>query len=557
MPSPQEIEAQLTGPGGPFEIVDEQVLGERMRVFRARLASLREMLSASAAHGDKEYLVYGERRITFAQHLDQVAHLARALRERYGVRAGDRVAILAANCPEWILAFWATTSLGAVLAGLNGWWAEDEIRYGIDDSEPRVLIGDRRRLARLGSGDPGVPVIEVESDFEKLIRADAPVDLPDEPINEDDAACILYTSGTTGRPKGAVLAHRAILGCVQLQTLNAVRGMMVAAAAGLRPSAPPRPPCQLLTTPLFHVSGLFTGAAMMLSAGARLVLRGGRFDAEDVMRLIEREQVTSWTAMGPMAHRVLEHPRREDYDLSSLTNLGSGGAPMSDELQQQLRETFPTAGTNMGLGYGLTESGALATIAFGAELAAHPKSVGRPLPTIEVEIRDPAGQRLPEGRGGEIYVRSPILMREYWRKPEATREAILPGRWLRTGDFGRLEDGRLYINARARDLILRGAENIYPVEIEHRLEAHPAVAEAAVVGVEHRELGQEVKAIVVPRAGQPPSEDALARWVGEKLASFKVPAHWELRDEPLPRNAAGKVMKQVLLGESDNPFIDE
>jgi acyl-CoA synthetase (AMP-forming)/AMP-acid ligase II len=245
------------------------------------------------------------------------------------------------------------------------------------------------------------------------------------------------------------------------------------------------------------------------------------------------------------------------YDLSSMSNIGGGGGPTSPEIQRRLREVFPEGGRGMGLGYGLSESVTAVAVINGDELLAHPTSVGRPVATHEIEIRDPDGKPLSEGVEGEIYIRSPYLMREYWRKPEATREVLVAGGWLRTGDIGHFEDGRLYINSRARDMILRGGENIYPIEIEQRLEAHPDVAEAAVLGVDHEELGQEVKAVVVARAGARLETQALAAWVGATLAAYKVPAHWELRAEPLPRNAAGKVLKNVLAGAAQNQFVEE
>jgi len=552
-----EIDARLTGPGGPFEIVEEPVLGERLRVFKSRPRSLRELLAGSAAHGEREYIVHGERRIGYADHLRLVASTARALRELHGVRPGDRVAILAENRPEWITAFWASVSLGASVAALNGWWSADEIAYGVDLSAPKLLIGDRKRLARVADRDLGTPVLEIESAFEKLagFAPDAP--LPDEPIGEDDPAVILFTSGTTGRPKGAVNTHRGICGFVQTTMLNGVRLSIWAAERGTPPEADPPATAALVTAPLFHLSGLYAGAIMMLAIGAKTVWRSGRFDPEDVLRLIERERITSWAGLGAMAPRVLHHPRLGDYDVSSLRNVGSGGAPTSPALLERIKQVAPTGARARGLGYGLSE--AVATIAMigGEELDERPTSVGRIQPTFEVEIRDEHGRPLPEGREGEIHARSPYTMLGYWRNEEATRKALRPGRWLATGDIGRLEGGYLYINSRARDLILRGAENVYPAEIEHRLEAHPAVAEAAVVGVDHPELGQEVKAIVVPRRGARLDPAELARFVGEALAPFKVPAHWEVREELLPRNAAGKVLKNVLTGEASNVFVEE
>jgi long-chain acyl-CoA synthetase len=555
--TPAEIDERLTGPGGPFEIVVEDVLGQRMQVIKSRARSLRELLLRSRAQGAKEYIVHGARRIRYDEHADLVASVAHALRDRYGVRPGDRVAILAENCAEWLIGFWATVSIGGVVAALNGWWQADEILYGVEDSQPSLLIADRKRLARLGGRDPGVPVLEIESQFAELERFRRGAELPEVEIAEDDPAVILYTSGTTGRAKGAVNTHRGICGFVSVGQLHGVKNMLLAAAQGVQAPPVQYPTCALLTVPLFHLSGLYSGAVSMLAAGGKTVWRSGRFDPADVLRLIEAERVTVWSALGNMAHRVVSHPDVERYDLSSVQNVGSGGGPTSREIQERLRKVFPRGGANMGIGYGLSESVTAVAMISGEELLRFPDSVGRPAPTHEIEIRDASGGALPEGAQGEIHIRSPYLMLGYWRKPEATAEVLLPGRWLRTGDIGHFEEGRLFINSRARDMILRGGENIYPVEIEHRLEAHPQVAEAAVFGVDHPELFQEVKAVVVPMPGAAPEPAALAAWVGEALAAHKVPAHWEIRREPLPRNAAGKVMKQVLRGDARNAFVEE
>jgi acyl-CoA synthetase (AMP-forming)/AMP-acid ligase II len=554
MATVEEIDAKLTGPGGIFEIVEEDVLGERMRVFKSRKRSLRELLFDSSNHGDKEYIVLGDRRISYAEHLRLVASTARALQERYGVGPGDRVAILAENHPEWIITFWATISLGGIVAALNGWWTTDEIRYGIELSDPKVVVGDRKRLERLGSQRLVVPSIEIESDFVSLLRHDPGAELPSHPIAEDDPAVLLFTSGTTGRPKAAVNTHRGVCGFVHVAFLNGLRSMMLAADERGE-IAPPPSTCALMTVPLFHLSGLYTGAVMMLAAGAKTVWRLGRFEPVDVLRLIEKERVTTWAGLGSMAPRVLHHPDLEKYDLSSLRNLGSGGAPTSLALQERMRAV--AGERSVGIGYGSSESVTAVAMIGGEELQQYPTSVGRPQPTHQIEIRDAAGRVLPEGREGEIFIRSPYVMLEYWRDSQATAKALQEGRWLATGDIGRLESGRLYINSRARDMILRAAENIYPVEIEHRLEEHPSVAEAAVVGVDHPELGQEVKAIVVPASGATIDTSQLAQWVAEKLAPFKVPASWEVRSEPLPRNAAGKVLKNVLTGETENRFVEE
>ena len=552
----EEIEAQLTAPGGPFEVVEESVLGEVIPVFRQRPRSLRSILEQSAAHGEAEYIVCDDLRLSFAEHARVVASVARGLRERFGVSKGDRVAILAANCPEWVVSFWAAVALGAVAVGLNGWWVRDEILHGLRDSEPKLLIGDRKRLGRLASGDLSLPVVEIESDFEKLWHHDLGVPIPDDPIDEDDPATILYTSGTTGRPKGAVNTHRNIVGLSRVQIYYGVRALMLAAAEG-RAGPAGVENCSLINTPLFHVSGLYASAVTLLASGVKTVWTTGRFDPVRCMELIEREQVTNWGPMGTMLYRVVNHPDIGKYDLSSLRSVGSGGAPLSRELRQRMCEVLPNVRSQIGIGYGLTEGASLATINFGEDLERYPDSVGRPLPTVQVEIRDAEGNPVSEGCEGEVHLRGPQVMKEYWRNPQATAETVLAGRWLRTGDIGRLEQGRLFIDSRKRDLILRASENVYPAEIELCLEAHSSVREAAVVGVPHPELGEEVKAFVVAVEGAVLDTQELEAWVRERLAYYKVPAHWELRREAMPRNAAGKIMKHVLIGDAENPFVEE
>ena len=538
-------EADLLAPGGPFEMRVETVLGERMRVFKNRPPNLRTWLADSAQRGDADYLVFDApdaRRLSYREHLARVASVARALQERYGVQKGDRVGILAANCPEWILAFWASMSLGALPVGMNGWWAGDEIRFALSDCQPKVLIADRKRLARLDGADPGMPVITVEEDFRALEEHDLTAALPNVPLDEDDATAILYTSGTSGRSKGVVHTHRNVIALVMLQLFHGARMMRVATPL---PADVQR--CSLVSNPLFHVSGLYTQVVTSLVTGAKTVWTRGRFDPQRVLELIQQERVTSWSPHGSMGPRVVHHPDVAKYDLSSVLNLGSGGAPVPRPLQEALRATFPNASSTLTVGYGLTEGTALACIAFGADLAAHPDSVGRPMPTVELEIR----------AAGEIYLRGPLIMKEYWNRPDETAASIKAGRWLRTGDIGRIADDRLYVESRKRDLILRGAENVSPVEIERRLEAHPAVREAAVVGVPHPELGQEVMAFVVPNGDAPLTADALTAWVAQALAYFKVPSKWELRDTPLPRNASGKLLRRVLTDGGDSGFIED
>lgn len=551
-----KAEASLLAPGAPFEVEEVSYLGERILAFKNRAPHMRALVERSAAFGDREYAVFSskdaERRLTYADHARIVANVAASFERDFGVKPGDRVAILAENRAEWLLAFWATVSLGGVAVGMNGWWTGDEIRYALADAKPRVLVVDRKRLARLEGRDAGVPVACIEDDFGALETRHEGAPLPDRPISPEDPAIILYTSGTTGRPKGAVHTHFNVTSMVMTSAFHGAR--MIVSTQGTPPSTQP---VALVTSPLFHVSGLHAAAIGSLAGGAKTVWPMGRFDAELTLGLIQRERVTGWGYTATILHRLLSFPRIAEYDLSSMKLVGGGGSPIPPALQKRARAMIPSTEDTLGVGYGLTEGTAFTCLAAGEELTLHPESSGRPLPTVQVEIRDANGAVVAEGVDGDIHVRGPLVMREYFGNPEATAESILAGRWLRTGDVGCLRDGRIYLASRKRDLILRGGENVYPAEIEIRLEEHPSIAEAAVVGVDHAELGQEVKAVVVPIPERPLDTNDLARFVGEKLAYFKVPAHWEIRTEPLPRNATGKVLKHLLSAGSTAQFIEE
>lgn len=548
----------ICGAGGFFETAVEEVLGEQHEVFVSRARSLREYVEQTANFDEREFLVLEDQRLTYQEFRHQVWSAAKALQEDFGIQKGDRVAILAANCPEWAVAFYAAASIGAIVSAFNGWWTPAEIEYGIQHSTPKALIGDARRLERLeeiADLPQDLRIINIDGDFVSLLRHAPDASAPQVPIDEDDPALILYTSGTTGRSKGALISHRALIGFVQTAMANGfIRSTAeanlqkdLAALEGREPPASPSPPPQAIvmgTSPLFHVSGLHAGILMHIVIGGKIVYRRGRFDPEHVLQLIEKEKITSFSSIGSMATRVIRHPNFRKYDISSLRTTGSGGSPTSPALQQLLRDSFPTAASSLGAGYGSSESTAVITNIGGSEYLERPESCGRIGVGMEIEIRDENDQPLPANQEGEIHCRSAYTMLEYWDNPEATAQTIKPGRWLATGDIGRLDDdGYLFINSRARDMILRNAENIYPIEIEYRLDAHPDVEESAVVGVDHPEMGQEVKAVVVPIAQRQVTKDQLAAWCAETLAAYKVPTIWEIRTDPLPRNAAGKLLK--------------
>ena len=543
----------MTAPGGFFEMTTEEVLGQTAAVFVNRMRSLREMVANTANFGDREFLVLEDQRLTFNDFIARVAEAATALHQR-GIGHGDRVAIFAANCPEWVVSFFAATSIGAIVSAYNGWWTTDEVDYATALSEPALVIADRPRLERSGSGQTGAPCLVFEDDWADFIAtgAGATLDDVDTPLAEDDPAVILFTSGTTGRPKGAVASHRGLVGFVQSTMMNGA----VRVFAEMRTNPPsedkgaPSPPAQAVTlgtSPLFHVSGLYGTTLINMTTGGKIVYRRGRFDPEAVLELIQDEGVTAFAALGSIGSRLANHPRFGEFDTSSVVNVGFGGAPASPAVQDLMRQAFPNAAPAVGMGYGSSESVAVIAGIGGAEYRERPTSCGQVAIGFEVEIRGPDGQPLPTGSEGAIWARSAYTMLCYWNDPDSTAATIDPDRWLNTGDIGRFDnDGYLYINSRARDMILRNAENIYPIEIEYRLDAHPSVAESAVFGVDHPEMGQEVKAVVVPAGDAPVDPDDLAEWCQQVLAPYKVPTQWEISTTPLPRNAAGKVVKREL-----------
>ncbi|NEW44230.1 class I adenylate-forming enzyme family protein [Nocardia cyriacigeorgica] len=529
----------LTGPGGRFEMVVEDVLGAPMPVMRHRKTSLRDVLTA-AAHGDRDYLVTADRRMSFTEHAAAVAALATALRDKYGVEKGNRIGILAANTPEWVVTFWAAQALGAIVAGYNAWWAPREIAYGIGHTTPAVLIVDAKRAALVAELDIGIPVLTMEEDVPALVAEYRTDTLPDTELDEDDPAVILYTSGTSGRPKGAVHSHRNVLAVIDYHLFS---DALTAALTGA--AQPPTGRRFLVTSPLFHIASLHNLVIPRLVTGDAAVIHQGSFDADRVLRLIEREHITNWGAMPTMATRMLEL-ELSGYDLSSLTAFSLNSAPSSAALQQKLRDQLPVARNALVTSYGMTECSTAATLAAPAELAAFPDSVGRPIIGVALEIHDEAGTTVPDGVEGEIWVRSPYVMLGYWQDEAATAAAITTDRWLRTGDIGVLEDGRLRLSGRRSDLILRGGENVYPTEIEQCLDEHPAVRECAVVGVPDDDLGQQVAAVVVVDDTTAITEDALHAYATERLAYYKVPARWRLITTALPRNATGKVVRTGL-----------
>jgi acyl-CoA synthetase (AMP-forming)/AMP-acid ligase II len=548
----EEADRRLQAPGSPFELARETVLGQPMLVYKNRAPSLRALLAASEAHGDKDYLVFSDgRRWTYREHLRDVASVAAGLRDRYGIGHGDPVAILAANLPEWILAYWATVSLGGFVVAMNGWWAEEEISYGFDLAKPRLVLADERRMARIANVGAPCPTLRLEDEFEPLRRHAPGAALPTTPIAEDDPCLLLFTSGTTGRPKGALVSHRTLVAFTMSSFYIAARRALVEPSPGTPPGA------TLAAFPLFHLSGTMGSTTAALAGGGTTVWPMGRFDPATTIALTRQEGITSWSGATTHLFRLLDHPEIETLDTRRFTQVGVGGSATTPELMRCVAERFPHLADSIGSGYGSSETGGLVSYAHGFMLREKANTVGPPLPTVEIAILDDEGRPLPDGENGHIWVRSPMVMLEYLNNPKANAEAFRPGRWVDTGDLGHMQDGRLHIESRLRDMIIRGGENVYPAEIENQIELHPGVAEVAVHGIPDRELGQRVKAVVVPQTGVTLDPEEIRAFAARKLAYYKVPEVVEIRSEPLPRNATGKVMKHVLEGLGQNTFVED
>jgi long-chain acyl-CoA synthetase len=555
-----ELAARLTAPGGPFELVDAVVGGVPMRVYAAGPATLRELALASAAFGDRDFLVYESERYTFAGHARTVAGLARCLLEDYGLRPGDRVAVSMRNYPEWAPIFYAALVAGLVVVPLNAWWTAGELRYALADSGARLVFADAERAALLVpelAGLGGIPLVEVRGAGEpapgvrpwaELVASlDPAATAPEVAVSPDDDATILYTSGTTGRPKGAVATHRNH--CTNV--LNMRVGAVVSAAlanGGEVPAPDPAAPQQgvLCTFAMFHIAGInaLCGAAY---GGGKLVTMY-RWDRVLARELIRRERLTLASGVPTVMRQLVEDAAADPAPLASLASIGMGAAPIPPELVGRIGGAFaqPIAPTN---GYGLTETTSAVTTNIGADYLAHPDSVGRLVPTADVLVVDAgSGAPVPDGEIGELWFRGPNVVRGYWNDPAATGAAFTDG-WFHSGDLGRVTDGWVFVVDRMKDVVIRGGENIYCAEVEAALFEHPSVADVALVGVPDPVLGEEAVAVVVLRPGTEPGEAAAAALrdhVARRLAAFKVPRYVVFRADPLPRTPTGKVLKRDL-----------
>jgi long-chain acyl-CoA synthetase len=559
---------ELTAPGGGFEIETIEVRGVPIKVFKTAPPNMRALWEMSALHGDKDYIVYEDERYTYADVHGRVRALAHLLRETHGVREGDRVAIAMRNYPEWVMAYWATLSLGAAAVGMNAWWTGPEMEYGLSDSRPKVLIADDERLERVLPhleklrGEAPLHVVSVRSDrelpddatrWEDVVHpSSAPDSLPEATIDPDDDACIFYTSGTTGFPKGAQLTHRGcvhnILHLVFMTTAAAMAAQKEGTAPPADPDAAPSQPVFMAPTPLFHVTANNCILHPCTLAGGRIVFTY-KWDPGRALELIEREKVTNFSGVPTMSRELLAHPDWDKRDTSSLQGMGGGGAALQPDLVEKIDKSLEKGAPSTG--YGLTETHGIVTANAGARYLEKAASCGPVVPTLDAKLVDEAGNDLPPGPNtiGQLCVRGSVVIKGYLNRPEATAEAIRDG-WFNTGDIARIdEDGFVFIVDRAKDMVLRGGENIYCSEVEAAIYEHDNVAEVAVFGVPDERLGEEVGAAVVLREGADLDEDALRSFLEERIAKFKIPTHVWFRTDPLPRNANGKFVKRDLKEE--------
>lgn len=555
----EEAQAVLCAPGALFEMEDIVVRGISMRGWKNQAPTLTELARhAREQFGDRELVIFEDERVTYEGFFRAANAVARGLANA-GVKKGDRVAIAMRNVPEWIPVFFGIAALGAIAVPLNAWWTARELAYALSDSGASLLVCDAERwdvitpicqelpqlreiwVSRAGINPLTLPacmledIIGLPNDYASLPDSD----LPDEEIAPDDDATIFYTSGTTGLPKGALGTHRNILTISLTAAYNTHR----AALRRGESLPPPQQRTHLLVVPLFHATGCHATLMNTLMAGNRLVLMH-KWDPLEAMQLIEREQIFSTGGVPTIAWQLLEHPERHRFDLSSLAAISYGGAPSAPELVQRVGTELKSFASN---GWGMTETSGTVTLHSAEDYANRPDSCGPPVAVSDIRILSPDGNRaLQQGEVGELWASGPGIVKGYWQNPQATAETFFNG-WVRTGDLAWIdEEGFCYIVDRAKDMIIRGGENIYSTEVENILYEHPAVVDAALVGLPHRTLGEEPAAVVHLTPDAAVNEDELRQWVRDRLAAFKVPVRILFADELLPRNANGKILKNEL-----------
>ena len=548
----QESIDDVTGPGSWFELEDGVVNGVPMKVFKNAPKALRDVFNPSR-ESDATYMVYEDEEWSYKKTHQEADALAYALVHTYGIKPGDRVGISMRNLPEWVVSFTAITGIGAVSVSMNSWWTEEELEFSLKDVGLSVLIVDSERIERatgpcerngtkmITVREGNVPIPAVAKRWEDVVvRGEA---MPFVEITTDMDAIILFTSGTTGFPKGAVSTHQAVANSMMAFSARAsANGKRVEGLAQEKKDSP-FPNVGILAVPLFHV----TGMAVMLSNFAyqfKMVIMF-KWDAERALQLIEKHHITTFTGVPTQSWDLVQHPNFSKYDTSSLNVVGGGGAPAPAKLVEQVDGAFKSGRPN--LSYGMTETNAYGPGNVGSEYTSHPNSTGRiPIPGMELEIRDEDANPVPRNTSGEIWMKGPMLIRGYWNRPDANKETIVNG-WLRTGDLGRIDDeGFIFIEDRAKDMIIRGGDNVYGAEVETGIYEIPEVYEAAVFGIKHERLGEEVACVIMVKPGMTLTEEQVTTYLNGRMAKYKIPTRIAFTTEPLPRNPAGKFLKRSM-----------
>ena len=554
-----QVKNQLTSPGAPFELIDIESNNIRYKAYKNAPSTLPQLIHDSRKLGTKTFLVYEGEIWSFIKFFSHVDALSYQLINKFHIAKGDRVVIAMRNYPEWMSAFIAIVSIGAIAVPLNSWGTATELTYGLEDADAQLCFCDQQRYDSLQpvlSRSNNIRVILARSDcdslptnvalYEKLIAETLHEQQPSIQIRPDDPALILYTSGTTGIPKGALSTHRSITqaifnfnygaACAAITSPEIIKNMT---ESGFEPSS-------LLSFPLFHVSGCHSVLLLSLYTGRKIVIMH-KWDAKKALQLIEKERITIFSGVPTMARQLLESPQFEKTDTSSLFGIGGGGSASPLKLTELIYEKKPNAFA--GTGYGLTETNATGGSCTGSAFRYKPESAGTLSPIIELEIRDEQNRALERNQIGTIWIKGITLLQSYWRNPQATAKSLQDG-WFDTGDIGYLdEEGFLFLVDRAKDMIIRGGENIYAAEIEACIHKHPSVEDVAAFGIPDEMLGETLAVAVKPRTDFVLHETDIRHHVAQHLASFKIPAHVWIWSKSLPRNPSGKLLKKDLREE--------